>query len=72
VTRKQEAEAMKARQDAKDELAQFNMVTSEHEKDLKWQRKRSDLSDADRAIVETETVDVAEERAPPQDATPRR
>ena len=71
VTEKQEAEAMKAHQDAKDELAQFNMVTSEHEKDLKRQRKRSDLSDADRAIVEIETVDVAEERTLLQDAVPR-
>ena len=71
VTEKQEAEAMKAHQDAKDELAQFNMVTSECEKDLKRQRKRNDLSDADRAIVEIEMVDVAEERTLLQDAVPR-
>jgi hypothetical protein len=55
---------------AKDELAAFNMVTSEYKKDLKRQSKKNTLSDADRVIVELELADIVEERTHLQDAVP--
>jgi type II secretory pathway component PulF len=47
---------------AKEQLAQFTMVMSEYEKDLKRQQKRNTLSDADRVIVVSELADIVEER----------
>jgi hypothetical protein len=55
---------------AKDELAQFNMVTLEYEKDIKQQSKRNTLSDANRVIVELELADIVEERTRLLDAVP--
>jgi hypothetical protein len=69
--KKQEVLAMKAHQDAKDDLAQFNMLTSEYEKDMKRQWRRNDLSEADRVILEIEMRDVVEERTLLQDTAPR-
>jgi hypothetical protein len=55
---------------AKEQLAQFTMVMSEYEKDLKRQQKRNTLSDADRVIVESELADIVAERNRLQDAVP--
>jgi hypothetical protein len=60
-----------AQLEAKYQLAQFNMVTSEYEKDLKRQQRRNTLSDEDRLIVESELSDIVEERTLLQDAVPR-
>jgi hypothetical protein len=56
---------------AKEELAQFNMVTLEYEKDLKRQQRRNTLSVEDRLIVELELSDIIDERTLLQDAVPR-
>jgi hypothetical protein len=55
----------------KDELAQFNMVILEYEKDLKWQQKRRTLSDRDRLIVKLELLDILEEQTLLPDAIPQ-
>jgi NAD(P)H-hydrate repair Nnr-like enzyme with NAD(P)H-hydrate epimerase domain len=51
--KQEEVLAMKAHQDAKDDLAQLNTLTLECEKDMAQQWKRNDLSGADQVIVET-------------------
>jgi hypothetical protein len=71
VLEKLEGQATAAHLNAKDQLAQFNMVTSEYEKDLKREQRRATLSDDDRLIVESELSDILEERANLQDAVPR-
>jgi hypothetical protein len=67
---KEEAETATAQQDAKDELARFNMVTSDYQKDLKRQQKSNNLSNEDRLTVELELSDILEERNLLQDAVP--
>jgi hypothetical protein len=59
-----------AQEHAKEELASFNMVMLEYEKDLKRQSKRNTLSYVDRLIVELELGDIVEERSTLQDAVP--
>jgi hypothetical protein len=68
---KDEAKTTAAHLEAKEQLAQFNMVTINYEKDLKRQQKRNTLSDDDRLIVESELSDIVEERTLLQDAVPR-
>jgi hypothetical protein len=46
-----------AQEHAREELASFNMVMLEYEKDLKQQSKRDTLSDVDRLIMELELAD---------------
>jgi hypothetical protein len=66
---KQEPQATKVHMAAKDELARFNMVTSEYEKVLKQQQKNH-LSDVERQVVEAELSDVVEEQTLLQDTAP--
>jgi hypothetical protein len=67
---KAEVQTKIAQLQAKDELAQFNMVMLEYEKDLKRQSKRNTLSDANQVTVELELADIVEERTRLLDAVP--
>jgi hypothetical protein len=64
-------QTMAAQLQGKYQLAQFNMVTSEYEKDLQRQQRRNTLSDGDRLIVESELPDIVKGRTLLQDDVPR-
>jgi hypothetical protein len=66
----EEAQTMAVHLHAKEQLTQYTMVMSEHEKDLKRQQKRKMLSDTDRVIVVSELADFVEERTHLQAAVP--
>jgi hypothetical protein len=68
---KEEAKATKVYWQAKDEMAQFNMLNLEYKKELKQQMRRNNLSDEDWLIVEIEMVDIIAEQTPLQGAVPR-
>ena len=68
---KGEARTLAEQLNAKEELARFNMVTLEYEKDLKRQQRRNTLPDAHRLIIELELSDIVEERTLLQEAVPR-
>jgi hypothetical protein len=67
---KEEAQATTLYLQAKDEMARFNMLHSEYEKELKRRSRRNDLSDEDRLIVEIEMADIVAERTNLQAAVP--
>jgi hypothetical protein len=68
---KVEARAKMAYDDAREELAQFNMVNAEYEKDLKRQNNNINLTDEDQLVLEAELSDIFDERALLQDSVPR-
>jgi hypothetical protein len=71
VAEKEEVRTLAEQLNAKEELAQFNMVTLEYEKDLKREQRRKTLPDAHRLIVKLELLDIFEEQTLLQDAVPR-
>jgi hypothetical protein len=70
VAEKAEAQAKVAHNNAKEELAQFNMVNAEYEKDLKRQNNSINLADAEQMILEAELADIFDQRTLLQDAVP--
>jgi hypothetical protein len=71
LAEKEQAVTTAAQLQAKEELAQFNMVTLEYEKDLKREQKRTALSVEERVIVELELSNIGDERSLLQDAVPK-
>ena len=65
-----EVKTMAVHPHAKEQLAEFTMMTSENKKDFKRQQKRNTFLNADRVIVVSELAGIVEERTHLQDALP--